>query len=142
MLLIAGYLWRFHVRLQPAEQERIQRAYFDDIQAHMTQVDLRQSKAYVQTQTLWLLPQIDAARKRAVIKFLYDNGFLRGNDAIQLVGANLRQVDLQQLELPNLNLQGADLHSANLQNTNLYNANFQKANLRKANCSASTLGRK
>ena len=134
MLLIAGYLWRFYVRLQPAEQERIQNVYFADLQAKMTQMGSLEAKAYVQTQTVWLLPQIDPARKRAVIQFLYDYDFLRGEHAIQLSGANLKQVDLRQLELPHLNLQGADLQGANLQNTNLYNANLRNTNLRQADC--------
>jgi len=137
ILLIANYIWRFHVRLQPAEQEQIQIAYFADLALQSTQMDSREYKAYAQRQTVWLLPQIDAARKQAVVKYLYDAGLLRGHEAMQLSGANLKQVDLQKLELPNLNLQGADLQGANLQNSNFARANFHKANLRKANCSYS-----
>lgn len=137
MLLIAGYIWRFHVRLQPTEQERLQNAYFADLQMQSTQMDSREYKAYVQAQTLWLLPRIDAARKRAVIQFLYNASLLRGDDAIQLIGANLRRVDLQKLELSTLNLQGADLQGANLQNANFGRANFHKADLRQTNCSYS-----
>lgn len=137
MLLIAGYIQRFHVRLQPAEQERIQHAYFANLEMQSTQMDARDYKVYVQAQTLWLLPRIDAARKRAVIQFLYNASLLRGDDSIQLSGAKLRGVDLQKLDLPNLNLQGADLQGANLQHGNFARANFHKANLRQANCSYS-----
>ena len=48
MLLIAGYLQRFHVRLQPAEQERIQTAYFADLELQSTQLDVLAYKTYVQ----------------------------------------------------------------------------------------------
>ncbi|MBX3013620.1 MAG: pentapeptide repeat-containing protein [Caldilineaceae bacterium] len=137
MLLMAGYIQRFHVRLQPTEQEQALTNYVTNIQQKMSDLGIVESKAYVQTQTLALLPQLDANRKRTVIKFLYDLGCLRGAEAIQLNGANLRGVDLQKLELPQLNVQGADLQGANLQQANFGRANFHKANLRKANCSYS-----
>lgn len=79
-------------------------------------------------------------RKGMLVKFLYTDGLINGQQAIlNLNGADLSQVLLENANLPGINLSGANLSGANLSGANLSGTDLSGADLSEANLSHADL---
>lgn len=99
----------------------------------------------MRARTLTLLERLGASRKRAVVRFLLELGFLDETDKVgapitPLDDANLDCADLSRMNLSNKYLYSARLNSADLSGTNLSGTNLSDADLRSADLSGSQLG--
>jgi uncharacterized protein YjbI with pentapeptide repeats len=133
-------------------------AYYEQLGKLLSDKELRTTqreeiRELARGQTLTVLQDLDAGRKRSLLTFLYGAGLMSAeNPAVELAGAdlrnaslqgtflqgaNLREANLQEVNLRGADLQGADLQGANpgpigLQGANLREARLQGANLREA----------
>jgi uncharacterized membrane-anchored protein YhcB (DUF1043 family) len=130
---------------QRADEQRLleaQRAQATALQAYYEQVGKLLSDKELRTtqreeirelargQTLTVLQDLDASRKRSLLTFLYGAGLIGAeNPAVELAGADLRGANLRGTFLQGANLQAADLERANLQGANLRGAFLKEANL-------------
>jgi len=81
-------------------------------------------------QTLTVLQDLDAHRKKSLLTFLHGAGLIGGeNPAVGLNGADLRGADLREADLRGANLREVDLQGANLLGTNLRKADLRGAKL-------------
>lgn len=131
---------------QDQQQEAALQTYLDRMSDLLLNQNLRSSKPgdevriVARSRTLTVLSQLNAARKSAVITFLYEAGLISGNNiVISLANANLVGVTFQGDTLIGTDLSGANLEGANLQYTDLFNVNFNSANLIDANLANSEL---
>jgi len=103
-------------------------AYYEQVGKLLSDKELRTTqreeiRELARGQTLTVLQDLDASRKRSLLTFLYGAGLIGAeNPAVELAGADLRGAKLR----------GTFLQGANLQQANLERANLQAANLRKA----------
>lgn len=120
--------------LQDQQQETTLQTYLDRMSELLLNNHLSTSsldddvRQVAQAQTLVVLPQLNGARKREVVSFLYDTGLIiykeppgntGANSIIDLQGADLRNADLRDVDLSRANLGGANLERADLHNTSL-----------------------
>jgi hypothetical protein len=100
--------------------------------------------------TLTVLKDLNADRKGAVVRYLYESKLIEaGNLIINWAGANLQGADLKRANLAGADLTDTNLHranlartllaGANLARTLLAEANLQEANLKKVNLKAAIL---
>jgi uncharacterized protein YjbI with pentapeptide repeats len=91
-------------------------------------------------QAVSVLGTLDGARKRILIRFLYESRLLdKDTPAIDLNRADLRDADLSDLTLSNASFSGVRLMGADLSGANLSEANLSEANLSEANLSGANL---
>ncbi|UJR11529.1 hypothetical protein I4U23_015710 [Adineta vaga] len=85
----------------------------------------------IQSKTLHVIRQIDVARKRQLIAFLYVSGQLYANrDPISLIGADLNNIDLQgHPMLLNISLAGTYLNNASFIGQDLSHADLSCAQI-------------
>src|SRR5215216_464220 len=100
-------------------------AYYEQVGKLLSDKELRTTqreeiRELARGQTLTVLQDLDASRKRSLLTFLYGAGLIGAeNPAVELAGADLRDA----------NLQGTFLQGANLQEANLYGADVRGAML-------------
>ena len=108
-------------------------AYYEQLGKLLSDKELRTTqreeiRELARGQTLTVLQDLDAGRKRSLLTFLYGAGLMSAeNPAVELAGADLRNASLQ-----GTFLQGANLREANLRKANLLYANLRGANLPEA----------
>jgi uncharacterized protein YjbI with pentapeptide repeats len=113
-------------------------AYYEQIGKLLTEYEIHdpekeQIRQLARGQTLTVLQDLDAGRKRSLLAFLHGAGLIeRKNPAVELTDADLRGADLQEADLQEANFQGARLLGANLQNVSYRRANFRGAYLQGA----------
>lgn len=104
---------------QDREQQAALESYLDRMTSLLLDHGLRTSteesdaRDVARTQTLATLRALDGTRKGMVIKFLYDSDLINGTQpVVELLDADLREVDLTGASLNDINLRGADLRGA------------------------------
>jgi uncharacterized protein YjbI with pentapeptide repeats len=92
--------------------------------------------AVARARTLAVLRELDADRKRSIIKFIVESGSI---NQISLASADLNSADLSYTGLSKANLSEANLNNANLRNTDLSEVNLSRADLDGADLSNTSL---
>ena len=149
------------------ETRSVLQYHLDKLKRQLKSKDLLPSKPgsaereQARVKTLKTLRRLDRHRKRELVQFLWESGFITGDEpVINLSGADLSKIDLSwtnlvQANLQNVNLEGADLSLADLQEANLSGANLRgvlaraqfvgadlvKADLRESNLAGAKLTR-
>ena len=119
-------------------------AYIDDISKFLTQKSnmtpvLEQTLLYVRTKTLTVLRTLDTERKKFVVLFLYESGFIR-DSGLDLRGADLNNVQLVgPYKLDKLYLPGVFWSNATFIDCNLNNATFDRSLMNNAHFIRSSL---
>ena len=108
-------------------------AYYEQVGKLLSDKELRTTqreeiRELARGQTLTVLQDLDASRKRSLLTFLYGAGLIGAeNPAVELAGADLRDANLQGTFLQGANLQEANLYGADLRGANLYRASLYRA---------------
>jgi Pentapeptide repeats (8 copies) len=111
------------------QQQTTLQNYFGNMSDLLLKENLRGSKSQdvvrqvAQAQTLMALENLNPARKRAIVKFLYESGLILSDPTSKTHSIiTLNSADLSGADLSGVNLSGADLSGANLNDTNLRGA--------------------
>jgi uncharacterized protein YjbI with pentapeptide repeats len=119
-------------------------AYIDDISRFLTQKSNttpvpEQTFLYARTKTFTALRTLDSERKKFVVLFLYESGFLR-DPGLDLLGADLNNVQLiGPYKLDRLYLPGVFWSNATFVDCHLNNATFDRSVMNNAHFIQSTL---
>jgi uncharacterized protein YjbI with pentapeptide repeats len=119
-------------------QDTALQAYYEQIGKLITDKDLRNTqrdeiRELARAQTLTVLQEVDASRKRSLLAFFHGAGLLGADKpAVELIDADLRGADLRGAKLWRVNLGHAQLQDAQLQRTKLQFADLMGAKLQDA----------
>jgi uncharacterized protein YjbI with pentapeptide repeats len=138
-------------------KDAVLQTYLDRMSELLLKKDLRvsvegdEARVIARARTLTVLYQLDEVRKGLLLRFLYESELITGGEqtaaVVDLVGANLREIDLRgaslreaylraaclpEAKLPDADLRDAYLHRANLNKADLSNAYLSEADLRNA----------
>jgi len=117
--------------------------YLDRMSELLLEKNLRTSKpddevrTVARSQTLTVLRNLDANRKRTLLQFLYESGLINNDESHGIV--SLERASLQGVNLHNADLEGANLNRTSLRNADLRNANLDKTSLCRARLSDANL---
>lgn len=139
MLSVAWFISATFVRPTSKERERIYHAYLSLIQPKVLGLADPETRAYVQEQTMEVLPKLDATLKSNLLGELSKSELLTGNTRIVLRNADFRRVDLCLIHLPQADLREINLEEAKLEGATLHEVNLHKAKLKKADLSRARL---
>lgn len=139
ILSVAWFISVTFVRLNPQERKHAYQVYLNDVQGVLLQIADPEARAFVQQQTLYVLPKLDQTMKGALLKDLGKLNILNGSMRIVLRNADFRGADLGLSDLPEANLQEINLEEARLEGALLYKANLYKARLKKCDLSRARL---
>jgi len=160
MLAIVGVLLAAALESiqQQAEEQRAQdealQAYFEGMGDLLLDEGLLSSqlgedlRTLARARTLTILGQVDGARKRSVVQFLYESRLIlwyepelieKDLPIVVLSGADLSDANLSEAHLSNASLRLTDLRRADLSGADLWNADLWSADLSGADLSESNL---
>jgi uncharacterized protein YjbI with pentapeptide repeats len=127
---------------QATRQDLILSTYFNEMSHLLIEFNFKLNErvrlVIVRPKTLTALQQLEPKRKTLLVEFLYESNFIRGQhsnfdpSSINMIEANLNDIDLThnylgRRTLSYLSLSGAQLINASFQNCNMNISNFEKA---------------
>ena len=102
----------------------------------LTSQEDEEVRTLARARTLTILGQLDGARKRSVVQFLYESQLIQKDKPIvSLSGADLTDADLSGADLRGADLRVAALRRANLSRAVLFDVDLSHARLRGADLS-------
>lgn len=129
------------------ERRSILQYHLDKLKRRLKSQDLLPSqpdsieREQARMMTLKTLRRLDRQRKRELVQFLWESGFITGDEpVINLSGADLSKIDLSRTNLTQANLRYVNLERADLSLTNLQDAKLSGANLRGVSARAQFVG--
>ena len=130
------------------QQEAALQGYINEMSELLLERDLRKSdvdaevRIIARVRTLTVLPRLDKARKRNVLKFLHESNLInKGKSIVDLDGADLSEADLNGVSLRGAYLSGVNLSKANLFEAYLSEVELGGAHLRDAILSYANLSK-
>lgn len=139
MMSIAWFISRNFATLDSEERKHVYQTYLSSIQPRLTSIDDSETRAYLQDQTMAVLPKLDTTLKGTLLEDLSKAKLLTGNTRIELSRADFRGVDLSLSSLSHADLREIDLEAAKLRGAMLFRANLSKANLKNSDLSRARL---
>lgn len=136
LLSVAWFISATFVRLKG---ERAYDDYLKRIKPRLPDLTDPDVRAYVQEQTLEVLPKLGPTLKSNLLDYLGKSRLLIGPNRVALRDADFRGVDLRSINLPNADLRGINLESARLQGAILFEACLHNARLNNADLSRAVL---
>jgi Pentapeptide repeats (8 copies) len=136
MLSSARFISVNFVRLKG---ERAYDDYLKRIRTRLPDLAHPAARAYVQEQTLEVLPKLGPTLKSDLLDYLSKSRLLTGPNRIALRDADFSGVDLRSINLPHADLRGINLERAKLQGAILFEASLHKARLNRADLSRAVL---
>ncbi len=125
--------------LNSDERKHIFQEYLNLVQARLPAIADPEMRAYIQEQTIAVLPKLDTTLKGALLEALSKSKLLTGITRIDLSRVDLRRIDLTTSSLPHADLREVNLEEAQLRGAMLFRVNLSKANLRKTDLSRARL---
>jgi hypothetical protein len=139
MLSVAWFISANIVRPNRGERRRAYETYVELTQSLLPKLAEPETRAYIQEQTIEILPKLDSTLKSNLLEYLSQSRLLTGDTRIALRKADFRGVDLRSISLPRADLSGINLEQANLQGAMLFEVNLNKARLKGADLSHAIL---
>lgn len=139
MLSVAWFISANVLRPNDPERNHAYQTYLSDVQVKLPRMADPQTRAFLQEQTLYVLPKLNQPLKGTLLKDLSKSNLLTGNARIVLRNADFRGADLRLSDLPEADLREINLEEARLEGGLLFRVNLYKARLRKCNLSRARL---
>jgi uncharacterized protein YjbI with pentapeptide repeats len=139
MMSSAWFISTNFASLNSEERKHIYQAYLNLVQPRLSAIADPETRAYIQDQTIAVLPKLDTTLKSALLEALSKSKLLTGNTRIDLSKVDFRRIDLTTSSLPHADLREINLEEAKLRGAMLFRVNLCKANLRKTDLSRARL---
>jgi len=139
MLSVAWFISANVLRPNDRERDHAYQAYLSDVQEKLPRVADPQTRAFLQEQTLYVLPKLNQPLKSTLLKDLSKSNLLTGGTRIVLCNADFRGADLRLSDLPEADLREINLEEARLEGALLFRVNLYKAKMRKCNLNRARL---
>ena len=139
MLSVAWFIKANYLYPNNQEREHAYQVYLHAVQTELPRVAHPETRAFLEEQTLYVLPKLNQTLKGTLLKDLSKTNLLNGSTRIALRNADFRGADLSLSDLPEADLGEINLEEARLDDAHLYRVNLYKARLRGCNLSRARL---
>ena len=139
MLSASWFIKLNYGSLNEHERKRAYEVYLNDVQMELPKIGDPEIRAFLQQQTVYVLPKLDKPLKGTLLADLSRLNLLTGNTRIVLRNADFRGADLRLSNLPEADLREVNLEEAQWEGALLSKVNLYKARLKKCNLSRARL---